>query len=296
MNKVVIIGASLAGHTVATALRDGNKDCPITLITEEAFTFYDRRMSFDYLEGKIKEKEILLSNPDFYQTKNINFLKERKAVSVNTAKRLVFLKNGEKRESIEYDFLVVCSGRKTFLPEIDGINKEGVFTFDSLKELKDAKNHLLGECVCVIGSNWLTVEFAKTVAARQKELKIITDKNIDMTLLPGNAEIINTQVVEIIGESGVQAVKFKEGKIIGASIVFVMGKSVPNVDFLKDTPVQMSVEAVLVDENMRSNISNIFSCGSVCCVKGGDFKLKSWDQTLAESRVLAENLIKTIGG
>ena len=296
MNKVVIIGASVAGHTVATALREGNKDCPITLVTEEAFVFYDRRRSFDYLDGKIKEKEVFCASPDFYQAKNINFLKERKVVSVNTGKRLGFFKNGEKRESIEYDFLVICSGRKTPLPEIDGINKQGVFTLDSLKELKEARHHLSGESVCVIGSNWLTLEFAKVIAARQKELKIVTDENIDIALLPENTEIINTRVVEIIGESGVQAVKFQEGKIVSASVVFVMGKSKPSADFLKDTPVEISEEAILVDEDMRSNISNIFSCGSVCCIKGSGFKLKSWDQTSAESRVLVDNLIKTIGG
>jgi NAD(P)H-nitrite reductase large subunit len=296
MTKVVIIGASAAGHTAAVSLREKNRDCSISLITEEAFPFYDRRKLLDYLAGRIKEKELLLSSSEFYAQKNINFLKEKKVSGINPNRRLVYLKEEDSRESLEYDFLVICSGRKTVLPQIPGINKDGVFRLDALKNFKDCRQYLISDSVCLMGWNGLTPSVFKIMTGKQMEIKLIINEKPADYQPPEGIEVINSEVVEIIGESRVQAVKLKEGKIIGTSLVMVMDFPKASIDFLKDTDIEISQDAICVDERMCTSLKNVFSSGSVCSRKDSPVRLKSWDETVNESIGLVDNLVNIIGG
>jgi thioredoxin reductase len=110
-------------------------------------------------------------------------------------------------------------------------------------------------------------------------------------------EVINSELVDIIGESGVQAVKLKEGKIIGASLVMVF-MSLPKaaMDFLKDTDIEVAEDGIYVDEKMCTNIDNVFSSGSVSVPKDFAARAKTWDETVNESKILVDNLIQVIGG
>jgi nitrite reductase (NADH) large subunit len=289
--KIVIIGGSVAGHNAAIDLRKRYQDAGITLISDEAYPFYDRRKLLDYWSGKIKEKELILFNLDAYHHSNINFLKESKVIAVNPSRRSVSYKLGEKRTSMEYDFLVVASGSKTALAEIEGINKAGVFRFDGFADFKKLKSTVMLDAVCLIGTNQLTSCIIECITSKQIEVKLIADCSQDN--FPSSVEVINSQVVEIIGDSGVQAIKLKEGKIIGVSWVGVMSQILPSVDFLKDADIEMNGSAIAVDENMRTNIADIFACGSVCLHRGESPRIKTWDESLAESLSVADNLLKS---
>ncbi len=290
--KIIIIGGSVAGHSAAVKLRQNYPDAEITLISEEPYPFYDRRKLLDYWQEKVKEKDVLLSSFDFYQKQKINFIKEAKVVAVNPIRRSVSYKLAEKRASEEYDFLVIASGCKTSLHDSEGINKTGVIRFDSFTDFKGLKS--MGpalDSVCLIGSNHLASRIIESIVSRKIEVKLITDKPQEN--LSEMVEIINSQVVEIIGDSGVQAIKLKEGKIIGVSWVGVVSETLPSLDFLEGVDIQKNGLALAVDENMRTSISDIFACGSVCLRHGEISGIKSWDESLKEGLSVADNLLKS---
>jgi NAD(P)H-nitrite reductase large subunit len=288
--NIVIIGGSAAGHNTAINLKTKYKDAGITLITDEKFPFYDRKKLFDFWSGRSREKELFLSSQEFYSQQNINFLKESKVVAVNPARRSVSYKKDEKRSSLNYDFLVIASGAKTVRPDIAGINKSGVFCLDGLADFKELKDTLMTDAVCLIGANHLTSRVIENIIANQVEVKLVSDKAPEN--LPEQVELINSEVVEIIGESGAQAIKLKEGKIIAASWVGVMSEPVPSVDFLEGADIRKSGQAIAVDHQMRTSIVDIFACGAVCLQDGLNPRVKSWDDSLAESSVLVENILK----
>jgi len=226
---------------------------------------YDRRRLTDFLAGTIKEEELFLCRENFYPENNIDFLKEKKAVAVNPKKNTVTFKD---REAIAYDFLVIASGRKIALPDIPGAKKEGVVTLQTLKDFKDFSARLIVDTVCVAGADETALDIARVISERYK------------------VEVINGEPLEIIGEGQVQAVRLKEGKVIGASVVVFAAGFKSNIDFLKDTPVNIENDFIVVDERMRTNIENIFACGSVC---GGS----CWDDAVRDSTIIAENIISS---
>lgn len=289
--NIVIIGGSVAGHNAAINLRKKYPDAGVTLITEEAYPFYDRRKLLDYWRDLVKEKELLKLSPDLYSQQKINFLKESKVIAVNPGRRSVSYKTGEKRTSLEYDFLVIASGCRTALPESVGVNKAGVFRFDGLADFKELRSTVMQDAVCLIGFNDRTRQVIDYITGKNIEVKLITEQLPEN--LPGTVEVINSQVVEMIGDSGVQAIKLTEGKIIGVSWVGVMSTPVPNIDFLENTEIEKNGQAIAVDEFMRTNLCDIFACGSVCLRQGEAPRVKSWDESLAEGLNVAEHLLKS---
>ncbi len=263
MNRIVIIGASVAGHSTAVALREKDKSVPITLISDEPYRLYDRRRLADFLSGAVKEEELFLCSDNFYAENNINFLKEKKVVALNLKKRTISFK---EKETVEYDFLVIASGRKISLPDIPGAKKEGVVMLQALKDFQDFSVRIIVDSVCIAGSDEAALDIARVISDKYK------------------VEAINGEPSEIIGEGEVQAVRLKEGKVVGASVVVFATGFKSNIDFLKDTPVNIENDFIVVDEQMRTNIENIFACGAVC----GNM---NWDNVIRDSAIIAENII-----
>ncbi|MFA5119135.1 MAG: FAD-dependent oxidoreductase [Candidatus Omnitrophota bacterium] len=318
MARIVIIGASCAGHAVATGLREMRQDCSVTLVTQEKYPAYDRRRLLEFAGGSLKEKDLFLCASDFYRQKNIDFLKECKVSSVNTNKKTVHFKN---RDNLEYDFLVICSGRSFILPEIPGIKKNGVFRLSSLSDGKDFQQYG-SDAVCIVGASAAALRFAQILSEKQKnEVKLISAQlvaeapvaepalaaaaqSLEPPVVPGakaypqawsHLERIQSGVVEIIGESAVQAVKLSAGKIIGASAVVYMDALKSNIDFLKNADISINDDLIEVDEGMRTRLSSVFACGAVCARRNASRGEKLWEEALVESRAVVENLIKELG-
>ncbi len=286
MKEIVILGASAAGHTLAACLREQDKDARITLVSDENFLFYDKRRLFDYIAGDVREKDLFLVPSDFYEKNAITFLRQHSVLHVSASRKQVSLRYKENRLSVSFDQLAVCTGRRTILPDIDGINKEGVYTVDSLTDARQLRQHLLSEPVCCIGYHPHALRFAALLAAKGKEVKIISmDAPVQEA---AGYQVVASEVVELIGEGGVQALKLREGKIIGTSLPVVFSaQTKANMDFLKDSDIEVNADCIVVDDKQRTNLPGIFASGSVCRRIDQPCGQKTWDETLNESRLLA---------
>jgi nitrite reductase (NADH) large subunit len=291
MNKVVIIGSSAAGHSLALQLRSRNKQCSITLVTEEAYPCYDRRKLSGYFTGKVREKELFVAAQDTYARENITFIRESKAAGVNCDRGTLYLKKEDKRESIPFDLLAVCTGTKTSIPEIPGSRKEGVFAFDSLAEVKAAKNTVINGPVCLSGAwNSRAQLLAELLIGERKEVRLFMGAGQLPAQLPAGIELIASEIVEMIGESGLQAVKLAEGKIIGTSLCVITGPAAPSTEFLADAGVKCENGFISVDNDFRTSRENVFACGSVTGKSG------SWEESVQQASCLSITLAGLLGG
>jgi NAD(P)H-nitrite reductase large subunit len=294
MPKIAIIGASCAGHNAALKLREIDPESEITLLTEEAYPFYDRRKLVEFLAGSVTEKELISAAQDLYAGKTIVFLPSKKASSLNTTKRIIYFKD---KSNLGYDFLVIASGRRVVPPEIPGAKRNGVFTFCGLDDYKKFKERasIMKGTVCLVGQGEEALAIAQAISRAFKvEVKMASTRLEDAALsLPQEIEIIASPLQEIIGEGEVQAVKFKDGKAVGASSVVFLEGLKNNTDFLKNTEVELLDDAVLVDEDMRASIDNIFACGAVARRKGSAVcSVKSWDDIVLETLSLASGFLR----
>jgi len=290
MAQVVIIGASCAGHTVAANVKQKKPACSITVVSRNASLPCDKRRLLEYFSGKAREKDISLCPVDFYQKNDIRFLKETRVMGINPARKTVQLKRDEKRESIGYDILVIATGMETIIPEIQGSHKEGVFVFDSLKDFKAAKSSVISDTVSLTGPwNERAKALCRFFAAEEKSIKFIGARPDDAGEFPG-VEFIPSEIVEIIGESGIQAIKFKEGKIIGTSLLVFTGPAKAATGFLTETPMKLDGDGFIsLDERLMSSCKDVYACGSVT-----GHAASSWDAAAAQASLVADVICSAI--
>ena len=260
-NHIVIIGASVSGHNIALRLREKDNNCKITLISEENYPAYDHLKLADFISGTISEKDIFLCSEEDYFKQNINLIKNKKAGSLNIQKKLLYFKG---KSSINYDILVIASGRGPTIPDVSGAKKEGVYRLYTLDDAKDFLKRYIAHPVCIVGSNSLAVKMAEVVSEKYGvEIKLLSRVAFDHSGIPRNTEVVYDSVQEIIGEGETQAVKLVSGKVFSACAVLFMDNYKSNIDFLKNTDVQVKDDFILVNGWMRTNHDNIFACGSV---------------------------------
>ncbi len=301
MTRIVIVGASITGHTIALKLKERAADSCVTLVTEEPYALYDRRRLFDFLAGSVKERDLFLVDEQEYAARGITLMKGRKVSSVNTERRVVYFK---EKGTLPYDLLVIASGSRPRIPDVPGNKKPGVFTMYSLEDARAFMNTIVTEPICIAGSGQAAVELAKVIAAKYKTGVKIVDSGfviapaLQLNCDAGSAgdagpgiDAVSGEIAEIIGEGRVQAVKLKEGKAIGVSAVIFMGKPFSAIDFFKNTPVFLSGGSLVVDDFFRANIEGIFASGSAARHSAGSDIAKTWDECVFEAGLAADALI-----
>src|SRR3981081_735161 len=104
MERIVIVGGSLAGVRAAEALREKGYTGQLTVIDGDRFRPYDRyHLSKDYLTGKRDIDQIALPTAHV----RANWLQGCVAVGLDYAERAVQLDDGTR---FEFDGLVVATG------------------------------------------------------------------------------------------------------------------------------------------------------------------------------------------
>lgn len=290
MQKIIIIGNSAAGFSAAKLLSQQNQKFEVTVISKEEHPCYRKDMLIDYFKGAVSDDDIFIANDKFYQDKKIVFLKNSEVIRVDTKRQTVALKDKAK---IDYDFLIIASGEKVKIPDIPGKSKSGVvpvYTLDSIKEVKEKL--ILANNVSIIGENNFAIKLTKALLDNGKEVKLIGQVTL-LDYTHGSLEIIrNVSAGELIGESReVQALKLDNGKAIGADLILFVDNYIADTDFLKDSNLIFQNGYIIVDSNMRTNINNIFACGSVARKKEA-LRLQK-DQKLAASEgiIAAQNIM-----
>lgn len=275
MKHLLIIGNSAAGISCAENIRKKDTQIKITILSKEDYTAYNRCLISYYLSGDVKEDKLVYRAKDFYKNNNIELLLNKKVIRVDAKKNQVVL---EDKTRLEYDLLLLACGSSPKFPEIKGIHKKGIFGFRTISDAKGMLELLpLTQTACVLGGGLIGLKAAYGLKKRKIEVKVIVkspqvlsqilDKEsaemFKRRLVENGIEIVSgSEAQEIIGEGDCKAVKLDSGKVIASSMV-VVGKGVkPNIELVEDSGIKFE-EGILVDEYMRTNISNIYAAGDI---------------------------------
>jgi len=108
------------------------------------------------------------------------------------------------------------------LPQIPGARKKGVVLLSTQDDLKKLEEHLINDTVCIDGPAAPAFNLAKSIHEKYNVgVKLIVQGEFQHEL-PVDIELINSQIQEIVGEGKAEAVKFKNGKAVGVSLVLLI--------------------------------------------------------------------------
>src|SRR5438309_189165 len=130
--RVLILGAGLAGGTAAMALREGGFDGEVTLVGAEPRPPYNRPpLSKGYLRGEERFEDQYVNPEASYAGQGIELRLGARARRIDPGSKRVELESGEE---LAYDRLLVTTGSRNRRPPIPGIDLEGVLQLRTVEE------------------------------------------------------------------------------------------------------------------------------------------------------------------
>ncbi len=305
--RYVIIGTSAAGLAAAEVVRARDKEGGITLISDEEHLPYSRPLLTYLLGREIRPEKIFLKSGDYFAAWGFTPVLGKAVVRVDPEAKTVILAGGE---AVPFDRLLIASGAKPRLPNIPGLDLEGVYTLRHLADVRRLEAGLReGGTVVVVGAGAVGLKMADALVSRGMKVRLLARGSQPLTRILDtvSAELL----MEVVREKGIdlnlhswpEAVLGKNGRVTGVAlnnnrelqaqaVLFSVGVE-PRVEFLAGTGLA-EVDGIHVDSSMRAKAPDIFAAGDCCVPRHLLTDLRTsfhiWPAAVAQGQVAGANM------
>ncbi len=192
---------------------------------------------------------------------------------------------------IEYDKLVLGVGARPFVPPIEGIDLEGVFTLRSLDDAERIRGFLAEKCprrLLFLGAGFISLELASlllethpgdyeatVVELLEHPLPLMLDAELGARVKDCAAEkgmTIRTgeKLVRVISENGrVSGAELASGEKIECDMVFLNVGARPNLELAEDLGVEIGGCGVKVNQYLETSDPDVLAGGD--CIENRHF-------------------------
>ncbi len=264
-------------------------------------------MTTYYIGNQIRKPELVLVSGSFYEKYKVQTVFGRRVQAVDPVNQQIHL---DGRSRLNYDNLLIASGASA--RTLDNVDSDALKYVSTLRTITDADKiksiSAKAEKVVVTGAGLVSLQ----------TIKSIIGKGHDITLVVGSGQVLSQQMdkesafiiqkklvdngVKILFGRGVthiyknrgqaQAVT-TYGETLPADLV-VVGKGVrPNIKMVKDTSLKTNY-GILVDNQMRTNMENIYAAGDVAEAKndisGESEVVGTWFNACAQGETAGFNM------
>lgn len=297
--RVLIIGAGIAGVSAAEAVRTHAPSAEIILITEEKEFPYYRINLTRLLAGEIEEKSLPLRPMNWFEEHRIQFMPSIAVEAIVLTEKAIRLDDGSL---LQFDKLIVATGAHPFIPSLPGTDISGVF---SVQTMEDAR-HILhaiqpGSNVVCIGGGILGLEAAGALAKQGCHVTVLEafEYLMPRQLNPEGSEVLKkhldtlgiqvlTHAISdcIVGDNHVSGVHLKRGLLVPADVVLLTAGDRANVGLLQDAGMPVN-KGVLVDNFLRTSNPDIYAVGDVAEHDG--VRYGAWAAAMYQGKIAGMN-------
>jgi NADPH-dependent 2,4-dienoyl-CoA reductase/sulfur reductase-like enzyme len=316
MDRVVVVGSSVAGLRACETLRSEGFTGAIALIGAEAEMPYDRPpLSKQYLAGEWEADRIRLRKPDAIESLRLDLRLGAPAVSFEAGGRCVTLADGQ---AIAGDGVIIATGsacrQLPGQPDADGIFE--VRTLDDATRLR----RRLGDGVrlVVIGAGFIGLEVAAT--ARHAGCDVTVLEGAPAPMIRGLGAEMGEAAASVHGRHGVDvrcgvqvaAIEHAHGKVVGVLLgdgqfvdadVVVVGVGVaPATGWLEGSGLTLA-DGVVCDATMRA-AAGVYAAGD--CARWHNrlfdphddavMRVEHWTNAAEQGAAAAKNLLAVARG
>jgi NADPH-dependent 2,4-dienoyl-CoA reductase/sulfur reductase-like enzyme/nitrite reductase/ring-hydroxylating ferredoxin subunit len=301
----VIIGGGAAGYSAAQTLREDGFAGRIVMITPEKNLPYDRpNLSKDYLQGSAEPEWMPLRPDDFYSEHGIEIVRETVKHVAKNSKQIEFESGGK----LDFNSLLIATGGIPRTLDLPGSDLKNIFvlrSFTNADEIIAAAEK--AENIAVIGSSFIGMEAASSLAKRGKQVTVITPDSTPFEKTLGS-EVgglfqdvhekngvkfrLSSSVTGFEGKDGVEKVLLKSGDSIDADVVIVGVGVRPATDFLDGFELHKD-GGIVADANLRIG-DDIYAAGDIVhfpdARTGEPTRIEHWRTALQLGRCAAHNM------
>ncbi len=270
--NIVVIGAGPVGVRFIDELKQKNVNCCVSLFGNEPYDPYNRVQLSHVLSRSKDYDDIVTRFPCSTETFTFNYYQQQ-IDNIHPLNKQVITQQGEK---VDYDELVVATGSKPHIPNIEGADLKGVYTFRNLRDTEALLARIYrSRTTIVVGGGLLGLETAKALTSYHTYVILIQqgerlmNRQLDETASHLLANHINDEGIRVITASGVrrvfgdqrvEGVTTRDGtKIFCDTVVFCTGIRPENTLALK---AGISVgRGIKVNDELQTSVENIYAIG-----------------------------------
>jgi nitrite reductase (NADH) large subunit len=304
------VGGGVAAINAIKAIREYNSEAYILLFqNENYYPYYRIRLTKSLFENLDIDK-ILLQKKEWYEANNVQMHLGAEISAVDVTNNQITLSDGQ---TFHYDQLLLANGASNFKPPIEGIDHDGVFSIRKYDDIQHIKANSDGkDTVVCIGGGIQNLEAAWALSSQGKKVIIaefqdkLMPRQLDSkasALLKKSVEdlslqvLLNTQITKIMGKDGVTGVLTKEDKQFDCDMILYSVGIRPNIKIYENTPLKIN-QGVIIDDRMRTNISNIYAAGDIAKFHdrvGGLWTIAAEQGKIAGYNIAGNEAIYTVG-
>jgi len=272
---IVVVGNGMVGYKFCEKLVARSNQFNIIVFGEEPRIAYDRVHLSEYFNGKSAD-DLSLSSSSWYADNGIALHLDDPIQEINRINKTV---HSLKGAVIKYDYLVLATGSSPFVPNIEGVEKNGVFVYRTIDDLDLIKEYAVNAKVgAVMGGGLLGLEAAKAlIDLGIKDTHVIEfaprlmPRQIDSA---GSAMLqsklkqfgltihLNKSTSKIAGEYKIESLKFNDDTSLTVDMLVISAGIRPRDELAKLAGLQTSSRGgIIVNEKMQTSDECIFAIG-----------------------------------
>src|SRR5574338_7251 len=308
MDRVVIIGASLAGASAAFALRKAGFAGGIVLVGEEEHLPYERpKLSKEYLRGEVPMEKALVRPADEYEGQGIELRRGARAVTIDRRARRVTLADGAE---LPYDRLLLATGASARRIAVPGGDLDNVLTLRTLDDADAIRRAATSaERIVVVGGGWIGTEVAASLRQLGHAVTLVMNLPLPLEHVLGpdlgrvyaelhrsnGVELVTGNVTGLAGRRAVSGVRLEHDHVIPGDLVVVGVGAIPRVELARRTGLEVAEGGIAVDERLRTADPAVYAAGDIAAAwhprYAARLRVEHWDNARKQGATAARNML-----
>ncbi len=306
--RVIIIGNGVAGITAARHIRK-RSDSSVWVISDETDHFFSRTGLMYVYMGHLRPEDLKPYEDAFWPKNRIQLVRAR-VTRVDFERKKILASDGREWA---YDQLVLATGsvpRKLGWPGQDLAGVQGLYHWQDLQAMEHYSRGL--QRAVVVGGGLIGIEMAEMFHSRRIPVTFLVREASfwNNVLPPEESAMVNrhlrehgidlrlqTELREILpDEQGrCRAVRTSHGEEISCGFVGLTVGVRPNVDFLRNSPLEIS-QGIVVDRYLRTNMPDVYAVGDCAEVRHPQPGRRPIEAVWYTARLMGETVARTVCG
>jgi len=305
----LLFGGGPASATAAATLRaEGTTGSTLLLSNEELPPYYRPPLSKQFLLGSSDVESLYVHRESFYHEHDIELLLNTSVMAVNTENQSVTTDTGEH---IHYRKLLIATGARPKPLLIPGVDLGGVYYLRRKTDSEAIQKAALSGAknAVVVGAGFQGMEIAMSLMAlgiyttvieveaqvlKQLGSSAVSDYFKQHVEGQGAFVLLADKPLAFHGDGKIQEVETVSGRRILCDLVIISVGVAPNTEFLEGSGILLEDGPVVVDEQLRASVPNIYAAGDVTSFYDPVFSrrhhIEHWDNSVKQGRLAAKNM------
>ncbi|MDP3951928.1 NAD(P)/FAD-dependent oxidoreductase [Microbacterium sp.] len=276
IQRIVVVGAGLAGASAAEELRKLGYDAALTVIGAEQHPPYERPpLSKGVLTGAATPGSALVHPAEWYTEQGIDLLTGTTVARLGLERRQVALAD----RVLPFDQLLITTGARPRRFDLADAASAAGANVVYLRTLGDAEllRDQLGKRLLIVGGGWIGLEVAAAARTAGGPVTVVEAAELPLVgvLGPEIATVFadlhrshdvnlktGTTVAAITHEGGRTKVSLSDGTQTEVDLIVVGIGAEPNTDLAQVAGLEID-NGILVDAQLRTSTPGVYAAGDV---------------------------------